>query len=60
QRLDPTQFIRIHRSHIVRRDRVERLAHDGLGAWTVHLADGTALRIGRNHLAAVRGITAQR
>ncbi|MDQ2877598.1 MAG: LytTR family DNA-binding domain-containing protein [Pseudomonadota bacterium] len=60
QRLDPTCFIRVHRSHIVQRDRVARLAHDGLGAWTIHLADGTALRVGRSYLAEVKLMTARR
>lgn len=54
RRLDPDRFIRVHRSSIVRRDRIAKLVHDGLGAWSVTLADGTALRIGRTYLPAVK------
>ncbi|MGE4305454.1 MAG: LytR/AlgR family response regulator transcription factor [Novosphingobium sp.] len=54
ERLDPEQFIRIHRSHIVRRDCVSGLRHEGLGVWSVEIADGEALRIGRTYLPAVK------
>ncbi|WP_199556330.1 LytR/AlgR family response regulator transcription factor [Sandaracinobacteroides hominis] len=53
-RLDPAEFIRLHRSSIVRRDRVARLAHDGQGNWTAELEGGQQLRIGRTYLASVR------
>ncbi|MDF8333065.1 LytR/AlgR family response regulator transcription factor [Novosphingobium cyanobacteriorum] len=49
-RLDPTRFIRLHRSTIVRRDRIAGLKHDGLGVWSAELADGTLQRIGRTYL----------
>lgn len=54
ERLDPEQFIRIHRSHIVRRDCVSGLRHEGLGVWSVEIAEGEALRIGRTYLPAVK------
>jgi two-component system response regulator AlgR len=54
-RLDPALFIRLHRSAIVRRDRIVRLAHDGQGNWTAELQSGEQLRIGRTYLASVRG-----
>jgi two-component system response regulator AlgR len=53
-RLDPAMFIRVHRSAIVRRDRISRLAHDGQGNWTAELESGEQLRIGRTYLASVR------
>jgi two-component system response regulator AlgR len=53
-RLDPALFIRLHRSAIVRRDRITRLAHDGQGNWTAELQGGEQLRIGRTYLASVR------
>jgi two-component system response regulator AlgR len=53
-RLDPAMFIRVHRSAIVRRDRITRLAHDGQGNWTAELESGEQLRIGRTYLASVR------
>ncbi|MFN5779148.1 MAG: LytR/AlgR family response regulator transcription factor, partial [Novosphingobium sp.] len=33
-RLDPQRFIRLHRSTILRRDRITGLRHDGLGVWS--------------------------
>ena len=47
ERLDPTQFIRVHRSTIVRRDRIAGLRHDGSGVWFVDLAGDGDVRIGR-------------
>ena len=55
-RLDPERFIRLHRSTIVRRDRISGLRHDGLGVWSAELADGTALRIGRTYLARAKAM----
>ena len=53
-RLDPTRFARVHRSAIVRLDRVVGLKHVGAGAWTLALASGQTLAVGRSHLAALR------
>lgn len=55
-RLDPERFIRVHRSTIVRRDRIAGLRHDGLGVWSAELADGTMQRIGRTYLARVKAM----
>ncbi|MGV3511018.1 MAG: LytR/AlgR family response regulator transcription factor [Novosphingobium sp.] len=55
-RLDPEQFIRLHRSTIVRRDRIAGLKHDGLGVWSAELADGSLQRIGRTYLARVKAM----
>jgi two-component system response regulator AlgR len=55
-KLDPEQFIRIHRSTILRRDRIRGLRHEGLGVWSVELADGEVLRIGRTYLHKVKAI----
>ena len=56
KRLDPAQFIRIHRSTILRKDRITGLRHDGLGVWSVEMADGSALRIGRTYLPKVKAM----
>lgn len=56
ERLDPSRFIRIHRSTIVRRDRITRLRHDGSGVWFVDLGAEGELRIGRTYLNAVKAI----
>ncbi|WP_404822957.1 LytR/AlgR family response regulator transcription factor [Novosphingobium huizhouense] len=55
-RLDPERFIRLHRSTIVRRDRIAGLRHDGLGVWSAELVDGTMLRIGRTYLARAKAM----
>lgn len=57
ERLDPQQFVRLHRSHIVRRDHIARLRHDGSGVWFACLADGEEIRIGRTFLANARAMT---
>lgn len=56
KRLDPAEFIRIHRSTILRKDRIRGLRHDGLGVWSVELEDGEALRIGRTYLPKVKAM----
>lgn len=53
-RLDPAHFLRLHRSAIVRRARIARLAHDGQGNWLAELEGGRQVRIGRTYLASVR------
>lgn len=55
-RLDPERFIRIHRSTILRRDRITGLRHDGLGVWSAELADGTSVRIGRTYLSRTKAM----
>jgi DNA-binding LytR/AlgR family response regulator len=54
-RLPATLFQRIHRSTIIRRDRISGLRHEGGGVWSVVLSDGVTLRIGRSYLEDVRG-----
>lgn len=56
RRLDPERFVRLHRSTIVRRDRITSLRHDGEGAWRAELADGSAVRIGRTYQAVAKAI----
>lgn len=54
ERLNPEQFIRLHRSHLVRRDWIGGLRHDGGGIWIARLKCGTEIRIGRTHLAEAK------
>lgn len=56
RRLDPDKFIRLHRSTIVRRDRITRLSHDGMGVWHAILAGEERVRIGRTYLPAARAL----
>jgi two-component system response regulator AlgR len=53
-RLNPAYFQRIHRSHIVRRDLIAGLRHEGGGVWHALLSDGQSMRIGRKYLADVK------
>ena len=55
-RLDPARFIRIHRSVILRRDRITGLRHDGLGVWSVELGEAEPVRIGRTYLSKVKAL----
>jgi DNA-binding LytR/AlgR family response regulator len=54
QKLNPSRFVRIHRSHIVRRDNITGLRHEGGGVWFAMLTGELALRVGRKYLAAVK------
>jgi two-component system LytT family response regulator len=53
-RLDPEAFARIHRSAIVRLDRVRELRALPSGDAEIVLRDGTELRVSRSHKAAIR------
>ncbi|MEO0440249.1 MAG: LytTR family transcriptional regulator DNA-binding domain-containing protein [Pseudomonadota bacterium] len=50
-------FLRVHRSHIVNIDRVERLEPAGSGRMTLHLANGDAVMASRSGAKAVRDRT---
>ena len=52
--LDPSLFMRVHRSVIVRRDTVTGLYRDDAGHWTARLSDGCEQRIGRSYVDAVK------
>ncbi|MEQ8310940.1 MAG: response regulator transcription factor [Sphingopyxis sp.] len=55
-RMNPDQFMRIHRSKMIRRDGIVGLKHHGDGAWSVDLGDGGIHRIGRTYLHDVKAI----
>ena len=52
QLLDPREFVRLHRSMIVRFDRISSLMHKDHN-WSVRLLDGTEQRIAKSRLATV-------
>ncbi len=54
QRLHPERFLRIHRSHIVRRDLITGLRHEGGGVWHALLDKDVSMRIGRKYLPEVK------
>jgi two-component system, LytTR family, response regulator len=47
ERLDPACFVRVHRSAIVRLDRVRELRSTGLGEGIIVLRDGTRVPVSR-------------
>lgn len=53
QRLDPAHFVRIHRSTIVRIDRISELLPDLHGDFQVRLKNGTALALSRTFRSAI-------
>ena len=50
ERLDPAVFFRIHRSTIVRVDRIETLLRAGGGDYAVRLRGGTELKVSRGRV----------
>ena len=56
RRLNPSEFVRLHRSILARRDRIVGFKHNGAGAWQAQLCDGRWLRVGRTYLANARAM----
>ncbi|HEX2817283.1 MAG TPA: LytTR family DNA-binding domain-containing protein [Phenylobacterium sp.] len=55
-RLDPVVFLRVHRSSLVRADRIVRIRHaSGRGA--VMLSTGAEIAVSRRHMGALKAIT---
>lgn len=50
ERLDPSRFFRIHRSVIVRLERIESLLREPGGDYAVHLRSGARLSVSRNRV----------
>lgn len=55
-RLDPTQFVRIHRSHAVRIDTVRELRPQLHGEYLLVLVDGTELTSGRSYKSRIQEV----
>jgi two-component system LytT family response regulator len=54
ERLDPSQFLRVHRSHMIALPAVEHFRSDGSGGYRVRLSDGTTVRVSRSYAADLR------
>lgn len=54
RRLDPIDFVRIHRSTIVRRNMIVRIKQAPFAAFIVVLTDGSEARVGRTYAAVIR------
>ncbi|MCJ8190401.1 LytR/AlgR family response regulator transcription factor [Sphingomicrobium aestuariivivum] len=55
--LDPSIFVRLHRSAIVRRDFITGFARNASGRWIAQLADGSEQAVGRLYAERVREMT---
>lgn len=53
-RLPPEQFIRVHRSTILRTEAIKGFRRGRHGAWAVELQDGSEVRIGRSYLSCMK------
>ncbi|MGA9583032.1 MAG: LytTR family DNA-binding domain-containing protein [Allosphingosinicella sp.] len=60
EELDPSKFVRLHRSAIVRRDFVTGLRRDEGGRWWARLADDNEQKVGRLYLANAKGLAGRR
>ena len=56
--LDPEQFVRIHRSHIVNLRRIKQLWTFGHGQYVVELASGERVQSGRTYVEKIRTLLA--
>jgi two-component system, LytTR family, response regulator len=54
EKLDPRQFVRIHRSTMVNLNRIKKLSPSFAGEYAVFLQDGTKLRLSRGYHARVQ------
>jgi two-component system response regulator AlgR len=54
--LDPSLFVRLHRSAIVRKDFITGFSRNASGRWIARLADGTEQPVGRLYSDRVRAI----
>jgi two-component system LytT family response regulator len=59
-KLDPAQFVRIHRSSIVNLDFVQEIQPWFAGGYSVVLKDGTKLRLSRYQRDAIQRLTGRR
>lgn len=53
-RLDPSQFLRVHRSTVVRVGAIREFRRESLGRLEVHLCDGSVFPVGRVYAKALR------
>ena len=56
ERLDPTHFVRLHRSAIVRKDFIAGFSRNPSGRWIARLSDGAEQPVGRLYSDRVRAI----
>jgi two-component system LytT family response regulator len=55
-RLDPSQFLRVHRSYMVATESIEHLTGDGEGGFVAVLKDESKVKVGRTYASKIRQI----
>jgi len=55
-RLDPSRFLRVHRSYIIASNSIEHLASDGEGGFIAILKDKSKVKVSRTFAAKIRNI----
>lgn len=58
-RFDADRFVRIHRSHILNRDRIASIRRRPAGGYTIVTDQGDLLPVGRSYRAVVRDLVAR-
>lgn len=58
--LDPSQFVRIRRSALVRTDRIRAIRNRGYGEVRVTLSSGEELRVGKTYVKDIRALLDKR
>ncbi|MFN8573253.1 MAG: LytTR family DNA-binding domain-containing protein [Gemmatimonadaceae bacterium] len=56
ERLDPAQFVRVHRTHIVNLNHVKAFRRHGKGRMVAELLDGTQVPVSRNRAQHLRAL----
>lgn len=59
ERLDPTVFLRIHRSFIVNLEHVKRVETALYGDYSVYMSDGSKLRLSRSYRSKLKALIRQ-
>jgi two-component system response regulator AlgR len=59
-RLDPSAFMRVHRSSLIRTDQIDGFSQTRYGALTLTLAGGKQIPVGRTYARRVRDVLAAR
>jgi DNA-binding LytR/AlgR family response regulator len=58
ERLDPEMFIRVHRSAVVRIDRIGVICRPGYGRFAIQMTTGHEVPVGRTYVKKVRALIA--
>lgn len=54
EKLEPKQFMRVHRSYIVAADRIQKLKPDGGGGFTGMMSDGSEIKVSRSRAEKIK------